>query len=86
MAVFKGPHPETGEPLEVSEEYAPNFPPQDLPSQEEVFAIDYAPEDIAEIAQRLRKEAGLPDKPEAETADLSTDGSGIIDKVKDTLN
>ena len=59
VAVFKGPHPETGEPLVVSDDYAPNFPPQDLPSQEEVFAIDYAPEDIAEIASKLRKEAGL---------------------------
>ena len=83
VAVFKGPHPETGEPLEVSEEYAPHFPPQDLPPQEEVFAPDYAPEDIAEIAKKLRKEAGLPDTPEAETADLS--GTGIIDKVKDQL-
>ena len=33
--------------------------PQDLPSQEEVFAPDYAPDDMAEIAQKLRKEAGL---------------------------
>jgi hypothetical protein len=28
-----------------------------------VFAPDYAPEEIAEIAQRLRQRAGLPDEP-----------------------
>ncbi len=82
IAVFKGPHPETGEPLVVSDELPPSFPPQDLPSQEEVFAIDYAPEEIAEIAQKLRKEAGLPDTPEAEVADL---GTGVVGKVKDKL-
>ena len=36
--------------------------PNDLPPQEDVFAPDYAPEEIAEIAQKLRKAAGLPDK------------------------
>ena len=36
--------------------------PNDLPPQTDVFAPDYAPEDIAEIAQKLRKAAGLPDK------------------------
>ncbi|MGI8621937.1 MAG: manganese catalase family protein [Solirubrobacteraceae bacterium] len=68
VAVFKGPHPETGEELKVADEPPAGFPPQDLPPQTEVFAPDYAPEEIAEIAQRLRKEAGLPDKPEAEVA------------------
>ena len=42
--------------------------PHDLPPQPDVFAPDYAPEDIAEIAQRLRKAAGLPDKPTGEVA------------------
>ena len=39
------------------------MPPHDLPPQPAVFAPDYAPEEIAEIAQKLRKAAGLPDEP-----------------------
>jgi Mn-containing catalase len=61
-AVFNGSHPETGEPLEVVDEAPEGFPPNDLPPQGDVFAPDYAPEEIAEIAQKLRKAAGLPDK------------------------
>jgi len=82
VAVFKGPHPETGEELMVEDHAPEGFPPQDLPDQTDVFAPDYAPEDIAEIAQRLRKEAGLPDEPEAEVANLN---EGVVDKVKDKL-
>ena len=37
-------------------------PPTTCPPQPAVFAPDYAPEEIAEIAQRLREEAGLPDE------------------------
>ena len=59
VAVFKGPHPETGEDLVVADGPQPGFPPQDLPAQTEVFAPDYAPDDIAEIAKQLRKDAGL---------------------------
>ena len=44
-------------------------PPVDLPAQPSVFAPDYAPEEIAEIAQRLRKQAGLPDEPSGEVAE-----------------
>jgi Mn-containing catalase len=61
-AVFNGNHPETGEPLEVVDEAPEGFPPNDLPPQADVFAPDYAPEEIAEIASKLRKAAGLPDK------------------------
>ena len=61
VAVFNGPHPETGEPLEVVDEAPEGVPPHDLPAQPDVFAPDYAPEEIAEIAQKLRKTAGLPD-------------------------
>src|SRR3954467_5591833 len=61
-AVFNGNHPETGEPLEVVDEAPEGFPPNDLPPQADVFAPDYAPEEIAEIANKLRKAAGLPDK------------------------
>jgi Mn-containing catalase len=58
-AVFKGPHPETGEELTVEHPPPEGFPWPDTPPQEDVFAPDYAPGEIAEIAQKLRKEAGL---------------------------
>ena len=35
------------------------MPPTDLPAQPSVFAPDYAPEEIAEIARSLREAAGL---------------------------
>ncbi len=74
-AVFNGPHPETGEPLEVVDEAPEGFPMHDLPSQPAVFAPDYAPEEIREIADKLRKKAGLPDEPTGEYADDSGNGS-----------
>jgi Mn-containing catalase len=69
VAVFKGKHPETGEELEVIDHAPEGALPQDLPPQEAVFAPDYAPEEIAEIAQKLRKQAGLPDEVTAKVAD-----------------
>ena len=60
-AVFNGPHPETGEELRSSTSAPEGAPPHDLPPQPAVFAPDYAPEEIAEIAQQLRKAAGLPE-------------------------
>jgi Mn-containing catalase len=62
-AVFNGQHPETGEELEVVSEAPEGFAPMDLPSQPDVFAPDYAPEEIAEIATRLRKAAGMSEAP-----------------------
>ena len=59
VAVFKGPHPETGEDLVVADEAPEGFPWPEAPPETDVFAPDYAPDDIAEIAQKLRKEAGL---------------------------
>jgi Mn-containing catalase len=82
VAVFTGPHPETGEPLIVEDGAPEGVPPQDLPAQTDVFAPDYAPEEIAEIAQRLRKDAGLPDEPMAEVANP---GNGVVDKVVDKI-
>src|SRR4051812_10424200 len=78
-AVFNGPHPETGEPLEVIEHAPDGVPPFDLPAQEGVFAPGYAPEEIAEIARRLRQAAGLSDEP---TGVVVNDGNGVVDKVK----
>lgn len=63
-AVFNGPHPETGEDLVIAEETHPEgAQPFDLPSQPAVFAPGPHPEEIAEIAARLRKAAGLPQQP-----------------------
>ena len=62
-AVFNGPHPETGEELTVVDEAPEGVPPRDLPPEPAVFAPDYAPEEIAEIATRLRERAGLPSEP-----------------------
>lgn len=58
-AVFNGPHPETGEELAVIEQAPEGVVPRDLPPQPAVFAPDYSPEEIAEIATKLRKQAGL---------------------------
>lgn len=68
VAVFNGPHPETGDDLEVIDGPPEGALPNDLPSQPAVFAPDYAPEEIEQIAQRLRTDAGLPDKPLAQVA------------------
>lgn len=68
-AVFNGPHPETGEPLVVAEEPMPEGAlANDLPPQPAVFAPGPEPEEIAEIAQRLREAAGLPKRPTGEVA------------------
>lgn len=46
------------------------MPPRDLPPQPAVFAPDYAPEEISEIAAKLRQQAGLPKEPTGLVADL----------------
>ncbi len=61
VAVFKGAHPETGEELRVEHPAPEGFPWPDAPAEEDVFAPDYAPGEIAQIAQKLREEAGLKD-------------------------
>jgi Mn-containing catalase len=82
-AVFNGPHPETGDELFVVDEAPEGFPPFDLPAQEGVFAPDYAPEEIAEIARKLRTNAGLPDEP---TGVVANDSKGMMDKVKEAVS
>jgi Mn-containing catalase len=67
-AVWNGPHPETGDELVVVDEPPEGAPAHDLPSQPAVFAPDYAPEEIAEIAAKLRAKAGLPKQPTGEVA------------------
>jgi Mn-containing catalase len=68
-AVFNGPHPETGEELEVAEELHPEgVLAYDLPEQPAVFAPGPEAGEIEEIAQKLREAAGLPKKPTGEVA------------------
>jgi Mn-containing catalase len=61
VAVFRGKHPETGEELRVQHPAPAGFEWPDAPVQPDVFAPDYEPGEIVEIAQRLRKKAGLRD-------------------------
>jgi Mn-containing catalase len=82
-AVFNGLHPETGDPLEVVDQAPDGVPPYDLPAQEGVFAPDYAPEEIAEIARKLRVNAGLSDEP---TGVVANDTKSVVDKVKDAVS
>jgi hypothetical protein len=53
------------------------------PAQEGVFAPDYAPEEISEIARKLRTAAGLPDEP---TGVVANNGKGVMDKVKKAVS
>ena len=63
-AVFNGPHPERpDEQLVVVDKTPEGVPAHDLPPQTAVFAPDYAPQEIAEIARKLRLGAGLSDEP-----------------------
>src|ERR687892_1419427 len=63
VAVFNGPHPETGEDLTVVDHAPEGSLPNDLPPQPKAFVPDFHPEEISEIATRLRTEAGLPKEP-----------------------
>jgi Mn-containing catalase len=80
-AVFNGPHPETGEELLVVDGPPEGALPNDLPPQTDVFAPDYAPEDIAEIATKLRKAAGF----DAPTGKVANEPEGVMDKLKDVV-
>ena len=48
-----------------------------------MFAPDYAPEEIAEIALKLRKAAGLSDEP---TGEVASNGKGVVGKIKDAVS
>jgi hypothetical protein len=82
-AVFNGPHPETGEDLTVADGPPEGALPHDLPAQPNAFSPDYAPEEIAEIAKRLRTTAGLPEMPTGSVA--SEPDRGMVGKLKDRL-
>ncbi len=77
-AVWNGNHPETGDPLVVIDTPPEGFVPVDLPAQPAGWAPDYAPEEIAEIAKKLRVAAGLGDEP---TGDVITPPQGKLGKL-----
>jgi Mn-containing catalase len=83
VAVFTGPHPETGEPLEVVDHPPEGFPPVDLPPQVAVSTPDYSPEEITEIALRLRQQAGLGDEPLGEVIPAN---SGMMNKARKAVD
>jgi len=84
-AVFNGPHPETGEELQVADEVQPKGAPAvDLPPQTAVFAPGPEPEEIAEIAAKLRKAAGLPKQPTGTVANGGGNGD-VVQQVKDAV-
>jgi len=73
-AVWNGPHPETGEQLVVADEPHPEgAPAHDLPPQPDVFTPSYEPQEIVEIAAKLRAKAGLGSRPGGEVSDESED-------------
>lgn len=78
-AVWNGTHPETGDELVVANVPHPEgVPAHDLPPQPAVFAPGYSLEEITEIAQKLRKQAGLPDKP---TGVVSEESQGLVESL-----
>ena len=82
-AVFNGPHPETGEELTIADSNPPGAAAHDLPPQPDVFSPSYTPEEIVEIAQKLRKQAGLPEQPTGEVSDESQDFvQNLIGKIR----
>jgi Mn-containing catalase len=83
-AVFNGPHPETGEELVVADQPTPDgVPAFDQPAQEAVFAPGPEPEEIAQIAARLREAAGLPKDPTGVVA--RDDNGGLVEKVRNAV-
>jgi len=78
-AVWNGIHPETGEELAVADVPHPTgAAAHDLPPQPAVFAPDNAPEEIVEIAQKLRQKAGLPDRPTGVVSEESQELVGAL--------
>jgi Mn-containing catalase len=83
-AVFNSKHPETGDELEVVDGPPDGALPNDLPPQPKAFVPDFHPEEIAEIAARLRTDAGLRKEPTGEV-NVPATGPTVVDKVKDAL-
>ena len=76
--------PPPSDPDPAGDEVQPEgAPPFDLPAQPAVFAPGPEPEEIAQIASKLRQAAGLPKEP---TGVVANDGNGgVVAKVKDAV-
>jgi Mn-containing catalase len=78
-AVWNGTHPETGDELVVANVPHPEgVPGHDLPPQPAVFAPGYSLQEITEIAQKLRRQAGPPDKPPGV---VSEESQGLVESL-----
>jgi Mn-containing catalase len=80
VAVFNGPHPETG--ARRSRRGAGGRTAQRSSSTRGRVAPDDDPEEIAEIARKLRSAAGLGDEP---LGKVSNEDGGLVGKVKDKI-
>ena len=58
-AVWNGKHPETGDDLVLEDGHPEGVVPSDPPPEPAAFAPDYEPEEIAKIAEKLKKDAGI---------------------------
>jgi hypothetical protein len=57
-------------------------PANDLPAQRAVFAPGADPDMIAEVAARLRKDAGLPSKPTGVVANGDSPAKSAVKRAK----
>ena len=74
-----------GEELQVAEEAQPvGAPAHDLPAQPALFAPGPEPEEIREIAAKLRQAAGLPKEPTGVVA--GNGNGGVVEKVKNAVS
>lgn len=72
-AVFNGPHPETAMSSRSSTGRRKERRRTTYRPQPKAFVPDFHPEEIAEIATRLRADAGLPKEPSGE-GNVAPDG------------
>jgi hypothetical protein len=75
----------TGASLEVVDGPPEGAAPSDLPPQPKAFVPDFHPEEISEIAAKLRTAAGMPKEPSGEV-NVPASGKGVVDKVKDAVS
>ena len=85
-AVFNGPHPETGEELEVVNEAPEGVPPMDLPSQPDVFAPGLrARGDRGDRGKAAQDGRACRSSRRGVVAN-DENGEGLVDKVKEAVS